>query len=290
VIEWMTTSVGMLMVVAVLLDIFHTLANPGRQGWLSRWVHRATWIMSRHSAWSGPLAMLVVIGLWGLVASLGWALIYLPHMPEGFAYAESSAGGQGPTFVDALYLSLVTISTLGFGDVFPATDWLRIVTPLEALFGFALLTVAVSWVLQVYPALSRRRQLALRLSSLKRAGALNALLDLDAASATILLNGLATDIIRAHVDMSDYAESYYFRENNTQAALPAMMSFAVDLGRLSAESPRPEVRLSGRLLLLSTADFAEMLAARFLPTSEESQDVMASYAQDHRHDRLKDGA
>ena len=33
---WLITASGLLIVVAVLVDIFHTLANPGRQGWLSR--------------------------------------------------------------------------------------------------------------------------------------------------------------------------------------------------------------------------------------------------------------
>ena len=281
---WMITVGGLLIVVSVLVDIFHTLANPGRQGWLSRQMHRGAWLLSRRSAWSGPLAMLGVIGTWGVLAALGWALVYWPHMPDGFTFPAGSTANHDPTFVDALYLSLVTISTLGFGDVFPATDWLRIVNPLEALFGFALLTVAVSWVLQVYPALSRRRQLALRLGSLKRAGVLDALPDLDSAAAVLMLNGLAADIIGARVDMSDYAESYYFRESNADAALPAMMSFAVDLGSLAAESPRPEVRLFGDLLLISLADFADMLAARFLRTHEASPDLMASYAADHRHE------
>ena len=280
---WMITAGGFLIVIAVLVDIFHTLANPGRQGWVSRQAHRTTWILSRRSAWAGPLAMLGVIALWGALAALGWTLVYWPHMPDGFTFPESSSAVHDSAFVDALYLSLVTLSTLGFGDVVPSTDWLRIINPLEALFGFALLTVAVSWVLQIYPALSRRRELALRLSSLKRAGAIDALPDLDSASAVILLDGLAADIIRARVDMSAYAESYYFRENDTDAALPAMMSFAVDLGRLAAASPRPEIRLCGDLLLISLDDFAEMLAARFLRTREESPDPMASYAEDHRH-------
>jgi hypothetical protein len=227
--------------------------------------------------------MLVVIGIWGVLASLGWALVYWPHMHDGFTFPDSSPASHDPGFVDALYLSLVTISTLGFGDVFPSTDWLRIVNPLEALFGFALLTAAVSWVLQIYPALSRRRELALRLSTLKRAGALDVLPELDSASAVILLDGLALDVIRARVDMSAYAESYYFRENDTDAALPAMMSFAVDLGRLAAASPLPDVRLCGDLLLTSLDDFTDMLAARFLRIREESPDLMASYAEDHRH-------
>nr|WP_281360133.1 potassium channel family protein [Isoptericola halotolerans] len=59
--------------------------------------------------------------------------------------------------VDALYLSLVSLTTVGYGDITPLTPWLRIAAPVEGLLGFALLTAAVSWVLQVYPALTRRR-------------------------------------------------------------------------------------------------------------------------------------
>ena len=280
----MITAGGSLVVVAVLVDIFHTLANPGRQGWLSRHVHRLTWRLTRRSVWSGPLSMLGVVTIWGALTVLGWALVYWAHMPQGFAFPEGSTAMHDPAFVDAVYLSLVTISTLGFGDVYPATDWLRIVNPIEALFGFALLTVVVSWVLQVYPALSRRRELALRLSSLKRAGALDVLPDLDETSAVLLINGLATDITRAHVDMSDYAESYYFREDNRDAALPAVIGFAVDLGNLAAASPSPAIRLCGNVLLNSLADFSDMLAARFLLAHEPSSDLMASYAKDHRHE------
>ena len=280
---WWITAGGALIVVAVLVDIFHTLANPGRQGWLSRQVHQAMWTLSRRSAWSGPVSMLGVIGIWGLLTSFGWALVYWPHMPQGFTFPEGATAVHDPSFVDALYLSLVTISTLGFGDVHPATDWLRIVNPLEALFGFALLTVVVSWILQVYPALSRRRVLALHLSALKRAGTLDALPDLDPTALMVLVNGLAADITRVRVDMGDYAESYYFRENDRSSALPAMIGFAVDLGHMTAASSDPGIRLSGNLLLSSLGDFADMLGARFLGSHQASTDLMTSYANDHRH-------
>jgi hypothetical protein len=280
---WSISAGGALIVVAVLVDIFHTLANPGRQGWLSRHVHQAMWALSRRSAWSGPVSMLGVIGIWGLLTALGWAFIYWPHMPQGFNFPEGATAAQDTSFVDALYLSLVTISTLGFGDVHPATDWLRIVNPMEGLFGFALLTVVVSWILQVYPALSRRRALALRLSALKRAGTLDVLPDLDPTAVMVLVNGLAADITQVRVDMSDYAESYYFRENDRATALPAMIGFAVDLGHMTAASSDPGIRLCGNLLLGSLGDFADMLAARFLGAQEAATDLMASYANDHRH-------
>jgi hypothetical protein len=277
------SAAGAVIAVAVLVDIFRTLANPGSQGWLSRQVHQMTWKWTGQSAWSGPLAMVSVIGLWGVLTAVGWALVYWPHLPDGFSFSDGSSSSLDPTFVDALYLSLVTVSTLGFGDIRPVADWLRIVTPLEGLFGFALLTVVVSWVLQVYPALSRRRELALRLSAMKHAGVLEALPDLEPGTAALLVDGLVNDVTRARVDLGDYAESYYFREVNREAALPAMIGFALEIGRTAAAAPSPEVRLYGNLLLHSLGDFADVLAARFLPAQEGSSDLMASYAKDHGH-------
>src|SRR5674476_1330045 len=100
---------------------------------------------------AGPLALLAVIIVWGTLAVVGWALLYWSSVPAGFVYAPGVAAGGTNRVVDALYISMVTMSTLGFGDIAPAAGWLRIATPLEALFGFSLLTVAVSWVLHTYP-------------------------------------------------------------------------------------------------------------------------------------------
>jgi hypothetical protein len=227
--------------------------------------------------------MLAVIGLWGVGAVLGWALVYWPHMPEGFTFPDGSSAAQDPAFLDALYVSLVTISTLGFGDVFPAAGWLRIANPLEAVFGFALLTVAVSWVLQVYPALSRRRALALRLSALDRAGARETLPELDPAVASALLHGIAADIVGARVDLGDYAETYYFRESRRDSALPATLGIAEQLGQAATESSHADVRLAGRVLLIAVTDLLDVVEARFLRSPNTSPSVMTAYLTDHRH-------
>lgn len=54
----------------------------------------------------------------------------------------------------------MTLATLGYGDIAPATGWLRALAPLEAVVGFALVTAGISWTLALYPALSRQRALA----------------------------------------------------------------------------------------------------------------------------------
>ena len=129
---------------------------------------------------------------------------------------ETSRGG----LLDALYLSMVTLATLGFGDIVPTAEWLRVAVPLQAMLGFVLLTAVVTWVLQVYPALTRRRALAIRLSLLRRADAVRVLAEEDVPMAANLLEDLAGEVVQARVDLTQYAETYYFRDGEESARSP----------------------------------------------------------------------
>jgi hypothetical protein len=281
--DWVLTAIGVAIVLEVLLDIFHTLAHPGAQGLLSRTLLTSIWRWSRHSQLSGPLAMLAIIGVWGLLAVLGWALIYWPHMADGFESLRSGASDPGQTLLDAIYISIVTISTLGFGDVFPRSDWLRVINPVEALFGFALLTVAVSWVLQVYPALSRRKAFAIRLSLLHRADTASAVSASDAAGAARILDDVTTGVINVRVDLDDYPETYYFRTDEQTSSLAATLGYAAELGTAGLASDHLEVRHAGRLLLLALDDLATMMDVKFLGTGDTTAAILAAYAVDHGH-------
>lgn len=279
---WMLTAIGAAIILTVLLDIFHTLAHPGVQGRLSRALLRSFWRLSRQSQLSGPLAMLAVIGVWGLLAVLGWALVYWPHLPEGFNSARVDADG-GQAFLEAVYISMVTISTLGFGDVFPTSDWLRIINPLEALFGFALLTVAVSWILQVYPSLTRRKAFAIRLTLLRDADTVGAIATFDPSSASRLLDDLSVEVVSVRVDLSDFPETYYFREDARSTSLAADLGYVLELADAASTSEHPGVRHSADVLIRALDDFARMLDENFLRTNASTPEVLDAYASEHRH-------
>ena len=81
-----------------------------------------------------------------------------------YSEAESyhDANGDGISFLDAIYFSTVSLSTTGFGDIYPVTDSARLVntvviTPLRFIF----LSVLVSTTVE---ALSKRGREALRVS------------------------------------------------------------------------------------------------------------------------------
>src|SRR5436190_1908061 len=101
----------------------------------------------------------------------------------------------------------------------------------EALLGFVLLTAAVTWVLQIYPALTRRRALAIRLSLLRRADAVRVLAEEDVPMAANLLEDLAGELVQVRVDLVQYAETYYFRDGEESVSLPANITTAIELAR-----------------------------------------------------------
>ncbi|MFF7969397.1 potassium channel family protein [Streptomyces sp. NPDC007903] len=284
--EWVVTFAGTALVLLILRDVFHTLWHPTRHGGLSRLVMTALWRLSsargpRRGApgLAGPLAMVSVVALWALTLVAGWALIYWPHVPAGFVYADGLRPAEHAALLDAVYISLVTVSTLGLGDIAPAEGWLRVVAPLEGLVGFALLTATVSWILGIYPALARRRALALRLSHLSRTRPSTEQIDSPAGAA--LLDGLASELAVVSVDFFQYAECYYFHDGDDRTSLARQIEYAVDIAHQAADARHPDVRLAGVVLRTALEDLADILDQHFLHTRDTFPQVLAAFANDH---------
>jgi hypothetical protein len=191
--------------------------------------------------------------------------------------------------MDALYVSMVTTATLGFGDVVPTAGWLRAAVPLQAFIGFALLTAAVTWVLQLYPALIRRRTLAVRLATLHRADPAAVLRSTDGTLAVQVLDGLGTAFAQVRVDLTQYPETYYFRDGTPEASLPAMVPVATGLAATAQEAPSGDVRLAGQVLRSVLDDYAQVVAELFLRGEGAPDDLLRAYAADHGY-AGRDGA
>ncbi|WP_433441581.1 potassium channel family protein [Nonomuraea sp. CA-141351] len=284
--DWLVSLVGAAIIMAALRDLFHTLWHPTRHGGLSRFVMMAMWGLARQVrarrrvvGLVGPLAMVTVVGTWAAIIILGWAIVYWPHMPEAFTFTPGSKAAQQSPLLDSVYFSLVTVATLGLGDIVPAEGWLRLVSPLEALVGFVLLTATVSWVLEIYPALTRRRVLAVRLALLQQSDP--SVQQLDSTVGATLLESLATEVARVRIDFTQYAEAYYFHDGEDHSSLPATIGYADDLAQRGKAARRPDVRLTGDLLAGALKDLATILDQRFLHTGGTPTEVFTAYAVDH---------
>lgn len=291
VLGWVVSAAGAVLVLVALRDIFSTIWHPGGRGGLTRRLMLGVWVVGRSGRrrrWlhhlSGPLAMVMVVFTWLAMILLGWALVYWPHLTTGFLYSPGLDPARHDGLPDALYLSAVTLGTLGVGDIAPVDTWMRIAVPVQSLIGFGLITAAVSWVLEVYPAITRRRSLAVRLAHLKATGTGELVRSGTSSVAPHLLLDLSSVIAQLRADLTQYAETYYFQDRDPEASLPAMFSVALDLADEARESADPDLRYAGGLLTISAQDYLRVIDLLFLGVGGSPREICGAYAADHAHD------
>jgi hypothetical protein len=270
------------LVALVLREIFHAIFHPGHQVGLTRAVFPAAWraahrLGPRALALAGPAATVAMIGLWAGGLLLGWALVYWPHLPEDFVLAAGLGPSEQGSFSDALYVSFVYLTTLGLGDIAPGEDWLRLLVPLEALLGLALLTAAVSWVLSIHPALTRRRAAAAGLAMLR-----DSLGERPDAIAEMLpgrLESIAADLALVRVDLIQYPESYYFKVADPDLSLARMLPWLLTLTR--SDHLAGTARRAAAELQLGLDRLAATLAGGFPGVGGAGTEaILVSYAED----------
>ena len=160
---------------------------------------------------------------------VGWALVYLPHVPEDFHRATAGPADSDP--VEALNISLVTLTTLGFGDVTPDAAWLRLVVPVEALLGFGLPSASISWLLLIHPALARRRSLAYEIALLQesRAGDRHRLLARCSAGRADLRRFPSSRLVAVERDLGELPRHLLLRRAGRALFLGIAMPYLIDL-------------------------------------------------------------
>jgi hypothetical protein len=166
------TGAGLLLLLFVAYDVYATILDAsGRAGPLSGWVNRGVWAVARALAFRfprnrrhrllnlvGPMLMPALIVLYLLLLITGFALIYLPRMPSEFNILPSA---ESANWIESLYFSGTSLITIGYGDITPRTIFVRFFALVEGASGFALISLAVTYLITVYSALERKRVIAL---------------------------------------------------------------------------------------------------------------------------------
>jgi hypothetical protein len=166
------TAAGLAVLLFVAYDVYATILDAsGRSGPLSGWLNRGVWTVARALAFRfprprrhrllnlvGPMLMPALIVLYLVLLIAGFALIYLPRMPAEFSVLPPAVSAN---WIESLYFSGVTLVTVGYGDITPRTLFVRFFALVEGASGFALISLAVTYLITVYSALERKRVIAL---------------------------------------------------------------------------------------------------------------------------------
>ena len=284
------TAAGLALIALAGRDVFDALFHPEGRSALTRAVMRSAWGVlgrrgrgSRFFVLAGPVGLVLVFASWAGLLVVGWTLIYLPHVPEGFH--QATGGPADSDLVEALNVSLVTLTTLGFGDVTPDAAWLRVVVPIEALLGFGLLSASISWLLLLHPALARRRSLAYEIALLREAEEETGtpLVQLDTESVEQIYAELSSRLVAVERDLVNFPVTYYFGEDDERFSLAVAMPYLVQLAEYGRDPSLPaRVRLRAAVLRDAVDDFAATIATRFHGThSEATGESLEAYARDH---------
>lgn len=166
------TILGVTLIVLILVDVIWTtvsiygggfFTNPLIRGmdWIMHTTHRPasqSWLL----ALSGPATVFLVIVVWTAAIWLGWFLVFSGD-PQGLVNSDSGAPAN---LVERLYYVGFTVSTLGIGDIAPASARAKIITPIAAFSGLLVVTLAITYVLSLVSAVVQKRQLSFSISGL----------------------------------------------------------------------------------------------------------------------------
>jgi len=166
------TVLGLLLLLSVAYDVYATILDAsGRAGPLSQLLNRGVWGAARPFAYRfsrvrrhrllnlvGPMLMPALIVIYLLLLIVGFALIYYPRMPADFNVLPEATSAN---WIESLYFSGTTLITIGYGDITPRAPFVRLVALIEGASGFALISLAVTYLITVYSALERKRVIAL---------------------------------------------------------------------------------------------------------------------------------
>ncbi len=172
-LRWLEMIAGSLLTLAILLDVFLTVlyARIGT-GFISHrlghWVWRFICMISdrlprRYRAdflsFGGPTLLVVVVAVWVFGLFLGAALVTHPNLGR----TVTATTGETPTdFATAFYVAGDTMTTVGTSDLAPRTSAFRTFYVLNSLIGLVVITLTITYLLEIYTALNRRNTFTLK--------------------------------------------------------------------------------------------------------------------------------
>ena len=165
--------VGCALILIILLDIFLTvlyaridtsiIGSRVEQLIWAAFVKASKVFGSRQGAvlsFCGPVILVLLVGVWALGLTLGAALIMHPELGTSIR----ATNGETPTdFVAAMYAGGTSMAIVGASDFTPHTSPTRLLFLFNSLIGMSVMSLTLTYLMQVYTALQRRNVLAMNI-------------------------------------------------------------------------------------------------------------------------------
>lgn len=115
--------------------------------WIASWRERSRLCKILFILWEATSHCGRSIGLWAFwsaAIAVAFAFIYRGFGCDSIAFNVDKLNGVQPDLLSYLYYSVVTFTTLGFGDIVPLTNWARFFVGAEVVLGYVMLGGLIS--------------------------------------------------------------------------------------------------------------------------------------------------
>jgi hypothetical protein len=248
-LHWLAPTIGSLMVLAALLDVYlTTLYARSGSAIVSEKLIPLTWRLYRQAARAlprlrnpilaaaGPTSLVLVIGIWVSMLMVGFALIVWPVLGTQVSSSTSPTPRQ---YSVALYYSGGALTTSGGGDLVPRTPLFRTLYVAESAIGICIITLTLTFLVQVYEALLERNAFALKLHH--GTGGTGDAAELVAAcgaggkfdGAHVELGAIADELMHLYESHHFHPSLLYFRFHQTYYAFSRIALVSMDVATLT---------------------------------------------------------
>jgi hypothetical protein len=236
------------LMVLALVDVFITvLYARARGGVIARTVSTAVWrgfrgvakLAGRHApgvlSLCGPFVLVMLLFAWALTLTLGAALIMWPELGNGI---RAGSGETPRDFMTALLAAGNSLSIVGAGDFSPHTTAMRALYLFNSIAGASVLSLTLTYLMQVYTALLRRNSFALTLHLLsgERDDAAELICGLgpggDFNTGATTLAELSSELARIKETHHLYPVLFYFRFREPFYSVSAFTAVSLDTASL----------------------------------------------------------
>ncbi|HEX2024543.1 MAG TPA: hypothetical protein VHF00_07535 [Acidimicrobiales bacterium] len=229
-------ALGVALILVGLVDMFLAVLHHDAVSFLTPVLYRWTWVASRTltkplpskmtsvlRALAAPWMVLLTILVWLGTQALGFALVYYPGIEaDGLFVVE----GVRRSFGAAFTFSLATLASLSLDGLSPRTLAYQAVAASETLTGLLIITLTISYILNVYQVLQSQNALAAALHHQAEDGS-----DPRTILAPHFVDGrpvgLSTHLREFHRSLVDQAEGlrrypivYYFKSGRAYRSIP----------------------------------------------------------------------
>jgi hypothetical protein len=167
--SFLLAATALIVISLIVLDAFEAMVLPRRVTHpyrFARLYYQTSWRLwvtaaclfrtnrTRQSFLSvfGPLSLLLLFASWAVILIFSFGVL---HYALGTA-AYPPPDTRTPGIAEYLYLSGTIFFTIGFGDLVPVTAFGRVLSVIQAGFGFGFIAVIIGYLPALYQAFSRR--------------------------------------------------------------------------------------------------------------------------------------